>query len=408
MDNNNKDTQKAYSYYKDEMYKKNKGMEGLFSKTQEIYNPVPKIVANMQDFTMKGFGIDSSKNLNKKYEESNSINGYHALIKAIVKRVVLYEETYVEVIPTTEGEHISIVDKDKIVSIKESNGVIKYAKIKGKTTEGEELVREHYNGKYKGINGSEENKIGYITTVSGKADAFVKSDSIRLIHIPKCYALSPIFNKIDRINEFEYFIYAMGRANGDPKLFGKQLTEITEDIKEEFKKLKDKYNLSEKIILTDEKEAELKYIELTGVIIPHFQKQINEMKEAILQDFPEYSVTKAMLGSNVSEETTKTRVLEAAAKVDNIRDEIQEAFKKVFKIIFKSDKLKISFEELFKESADTVIDRYSKLLSLGCISLTTFQEELEKIGIIKNLKEEQTRLKGENEITDPYSNLPKE
>lgn len=398
-------SEKAYAYYKNEMYSNNQGMAGMLSYTKEIYNPVPNLVVTVKQFAKKGWRIDVPERLQKDYLNIDKINDLDKLIGAIIKRQVLFEELYLEVIPRPQGDYINIIDKDMILKVEKVNGEIKYAKLRGENENGKEITKEFYYGIFEEIIAGEKKEVEkkYIIEIDKdekKSDPIPMKEML-LFHIPSSYMIRTIFNKIDRINEYEQFIYAIGKANGEPKLLMKMITRLTDEQKEELGVDKH-FDETEKVIATDEVEAELKYIELSGQIIQYLQSKQNEIKEDIKKDFPELSIMESIQGSNIAENTAVIKLTVVESKIEEIRNELKRALQKCFKVIFQTEDIQIKFSPLIPKDSLKEIEIYSRLYAEGVISKNTYMYKLEELEIIVSVEKEIQEMEKEDKDGDKY------
>lgn len=398
-------SEKAYAYYKNEMYSNNQGMAGMLSYTKEIYNPVPNLVVTVKQFAKKGWRAIFPERLKNAYELIDNANDIDKLISAIIKRQVLYEELYLEVIPRPTADYINIIEKEMVLEIEKVNGEIKYAKVEGEDDAGNKITKEFFFGRFtEEVDGTIiETEKKYIIEVDkdGNEKEPIPMPEMLLIHIPSSYLINTIFNKIDRINEYEQFIYAIGKANGEPKLLMKMITRLTDEQKAELGVDKH-FDETEKVIATDEVEAELKYIELSGQIIQHLQSKQTDLKDEIKRDFPELSILEAVQGSNIALNTAVVKLTVVESKIEEIRNELRKALEKCFKTIFKTDEIKLKFSDIIPKDLEKEINVYSRLYSEGVISRQTYMQQLEQLQIISSTEEEIKQISKEEKTGEGY------
>lgn len=397
---------RALAYYEHRMYKDGKGMPGVFHKTKEIYNPIPKCVTSIKNLSSKGLEIGVASHLQSQYEKIDAVNGLRKLSKACFKRGALYEKLYLEQLPRPEGDYINIIENSMVKKVERRAGEIVYINIEGEDETGQKVVKEYFFGEFE-ENEETVTKKYLLQTVNGE------TENISIKHMPVVeldgeYKIYPLLNKVDRINEYEQFIYSQGKANGDILLFLKKIEEIAEDDEEGEKlreTLKKKHEEITRVLSSDDEQSAAQYLEITGSIISHLESRIQDIKTWIMEEYPEIYLSKIMEGSNISEETQIMKTSDVVAKIEAMRDGFTIAIRKMLSLILGTtpDNITVSYADIIPTNSIEKARFYQELKAGGYISLSTFLEKLEELGIIGSAEEEKKALENEKKSDDFYS-----
>lgn len=337
----------ARGYYYSNMYAENLAVvPGLFDESIPVFNAVPKVV-NIASALAIGGEIEPS------YEDSEYVQNIIdklaleqektfmcrdlILGKSILVEIQSLENRDEDVAETafddTEFPYtMSYYPSDEYEIVSEGNRIL-WAKIKGiklqlneEGTEYEEVeVEKIYIRKDDGTAES------YVLQGDEKSEEVVYEDGVLpLVEITTTYDMKQLFYSVDRHNELESFIRNILYLAGEPILAGLGLDKINTATAEtinadRYKKLKALFSKSE--------NAKLQMLEIQGSSAKIMIEKQDKIVEAIIKDYPEYSISEVLSGSNVSEETTRIRLTEILSRVSEVRRNMEIGINNIIGII---------------------------------------------------------------------------
>lgn len=334
-------------YYYSNMYSEGLGViANIFDETIPVFNAVPKVVNIASALAVGG-------NIEPAYEDSEYVANIIDKLALeqekifmcrdlILGKSILVEIQSLDNRPEDEPETafddtefpytISYYPSDEYEIVSEGNRIL-WAKIKGiklqlndEGTEYEEVeVEKIYIRK---DDGSAES---YVMDGDNKTDEVVYEDGVLpLVEITTTYDMKQLFYSIDRHNELESFIRNILYLAGEPILAGIGLDKISTQQADtingdRYKKLKALFSKSD--------QAKVQMLEIQGSSARIMIEKQKAIVEAIIKDYPEYSISEVLSGSNVSEETTRIRLTEILSRVSEVRRNMEMGINKIIGII---------------------------------------------------------------------------
>ncbi|MGL4998920.1 MAG: hypothetical protein ACRC5T_08150, partial [Cetobacterium sp.] len=191
-----------------------------------------------------------------------------------------------------------------------------------------------------------------------------------LVEITTTYDMKQLFYSVDRHNELESFIRNILYLAGEPILAGMGLDRINTSTAEtinsdRYKKLKALFSRSE--------NAKIQMLEIQGTSARIMIEKQRAIVEAIIKDYPEYSIGEVLAGSNVSEETTRIRLTEILARVSEVRKNIELGINKIIGIVSfldgkEIDKSYVTFGNMTDSNIKDTLDMVILAMQNGLIS----------------------------------------
>ncbi|MGL5712346.1 MAG: hypothetical protein ACRCX2_04950 [Paraclostridium sp.] len=337
----------ARGYYYSNMYSENLGViNGLFDESVPVFNAVPKVV-NIASALAIGGDIEPS------YEDSEYVQTIIDKLALeqektfMCRDLILGKSILVEIqslenrdedIPETAFDDtefpytMSYYPSDEYEVVSEGNRIL-WAKIKGIKLQLNDEQTEYVEVEVEKIYIRKEDGTAesYVMQGDEKSEEVVYEDGvIPLVEITTTYDMKQLFYSIDRHNELESFIRNIFYLAGEPILAGIGLDKINTATAEtinsdRYKKLKALFSKSE--------NAELKMLEINGASSKIMIEKQEKIVEAIIKDYPEYSISEVLSGSNVSEETTRIRLTEILSRVSEVRRNMEMGINNIIGII---------------------------------------------------------------------------
>jgi len=336
----------ARAYYNSSMYDKHLGViANIFDETIPVFNAVPK-VTNIASALAVGGNIEPS------YSDmgwvSDTISGLALeqeklfmcrdliLSKSILCEIQKIDRDDSSEVFENEDSSFPYVlayyPSDEYEIMSEGNRIL-YAKIRGiqlvLNSDGDGYSEQPVQKVY--IRGDDGKAITYIVANGQKTEIEeCEGGILPLVEITTTYDMKQLFYAIDRYNELESFSRNILFLAGEPMLVGTGIDKI--DKKKAQKMQADQYKKL-KSLFTNQKEAELKLIEIKGDSAKTMLERQKHLVESIIKDYPEYSISEVLSGSNVSEETTKIRLTEILSRVNEVRRNMNIGLNKILGII---------------------------------------------------------------------------
>lgn len=377
----------AKAYYHSNMYTDDLAViPNIFDEAIPVFNAVPKVV-NIASALAIGGNIEPS------YEDSEYVDNIVDKLALnqekifmtrdlILGKSILVEIQSLENRSEDEAETgyddnefpytISYYPSNEYELISEGNRIL-YAKIEG--------IKLALNEEEDGYDEVKVEKI-YIRKEDGSAISYVmesgeKSDEVEyeggvlpLVEISTTYDMKQLFYSVDRHNELESFIRNILYLAGEPILAGLGLDKITTQTadtinNDRYKKLKALFSKNEL--------ARIQMLEIQGSSAKIMIEKQKAIVEAIIKDYPEYSISEVLAGSNVSEETTRIRLTEILSRVSEVSKNMETGINQIISIISfldgkEMDKKFIKFGSMLNSNVKDILDMVVTALENGLIS----------------------------------------
>lgn len=336
------------SYYYSTQYSDNNFVvNNLFPETIPVFNAVPKVV-NIATALAVGSPIEPSYSetefveniIDKMSLEQEKIFLTRDLIlgKSILVEVQTINSNTAETDKASDGTNddfpyiLSYYPSDEYEVISRGNEIL-YAEINGV-----QLTLPEDGGKPE----KEDVKKIYIKKQDGTAMSYVEVGDERrdetiyeggvlpLVEITTTYDMKQLFYSVDRHNELECFIRNIFYLAGDPIIVGSGIDRISgrtagEVGQDKYKKLTVLYN--------KDPQSSMKLLEIQGSSARVMLEKQRALVNAIIKDYPEYSISDVLAGSNVSEETTRIRLTEILSRVQEVRRNVEIGLNKIIGIV---------------------------------------------------------------------------
>lgn len=332
----------ARAYYNSTMYADNKQViDKIFEDTLPVFNAIPKVV-----------NIASALAIGGDIEPCDKDDG---AVKDIIKNLALEQEKSFIAKELILGKSVLIEIENTENEPEESTGDFKY-KMAYYSSDEYEIISVGFDILYAKIEGTrfelndtgdeyvekKVNKIFIKDRDSGTAKSYIEVDGekedeviydkgiLPLVEINTTYDMTQLFYSVDRYNEFEALIRQLLYLAGEPILAGLGLDKVqskaTNDMKNDrFKK--------QKMVFTKSETAKLSLLEIQGNSARVMIEKQRAIIENIIKDYPEYSISEVLSGSNISEETTRIRMTEVLSRVSELRKNIELGINRLVAII---------------------------------------------------------------------------
>ena len=368
----------ARAYYNSTMYEdKKQVISTLFTDTLPVFNAIPKVV-NIAAALAIGGDIESCK---KDDEYVKNIIKYLALEQEksfMAKELILGKSILIEIENTEDIDDETnsdfkykmsyySADEYEIISV---GFDILYAKIEG--------TRFELNDTKDAYTSKKVNKIFIRDKETGTAKSYIEVDGekedeiiydkgvLPLVEINTTYDMTQLFYSVDRYNEFEALIRQLLYYAGEPILAGLGLDKVKNTVADSIKE--DRFK-KQKMLWTKSETAKLSLLEIQGSSARVMIEKQRAIIENIIKDYPEYSISEVLSGSNISEETTRIRMTEVLSRVSELRKNIELGLNRLISVI--------SFLD-----GKNMEDRY---ITLGNMIDTNLKEMLQSLEIAINL-----------------------
>lgn len=331
----------ARAYYNSTMYDDGlQATEGIFDTVLPVFNAIPKVV-NIASALSVGGDIESVHQ-DKEWVDNVVKNIMLEQEKAFIAReLILGKSVLIEIQAEQENPvdvdfpyNLSYYSSDEYELISVGQDIYQ-AKISGVkfvlNDDGTEYTEVEVEKVYIKNNETGEAK-SYIVDENGdKQEEITYPDGkLPLVEITTTYDMKQLFFSIDRYNEYESFIRSILYLAGEPIIAGIGLDRIQKQAKEDMAKDRMK---KQKTLFTRTETAKLQLLEINGSSAKVMIEKQHGIVENIIKDYPEYSISEVLSGSNVSEETTRIRLTEILSRVTELRRNLERGFNKVIGVI---------------------------------------------------------------------------
>lgn len=414
------DTAKAY-YYSSMYTDKLNVVDGLFDETIPVFNAVPKVV-NIASALAVGAELEPSyednewvslaiEHLALEQEKSfmcrDLILGKSILVE-ITSADLAGDEDQAETAYDEQNKefpyNISYYPSDEYEIVSEGNRIL-WAKIKGLKLQMNEEGTEYEEVEVEKI---------YIKKEDGTAESYVlegeeKSNEVQyeggvlpLVEITTSYDMKQLFYSVDRHNELESFIRNILFLAGEPILAGiglERLNGQTADTinNDRYKKLK--------ALFTKSETAKVQMLEIQGTSADKMMDKQRQIVEAIIKDYPEYSISEVLSGSNVSEETTRIRLTEVLSRISEVKKNMEIGINKILGIIAFLDgkelgKNYVKFGEATGANIESLLNVVVLALTNGLISRRSAMYQIKDLFIGEDVDIEIAEIEKEGGTVD--------
>jgi len=389
----------------------------VFDETIPVFNAVPKVV-NIASALSVGGKIEPSNEDTDWIEDVIDNLGLEQEKLFMCRDLILSKSILCEIQNRTDDEEdiaifeneetefpyiLSYYPSDEYEIISQGNRIL-YAKV--------DAVQLVYDSESEEYTSEEVSKI-FIRDDQGVARSWIESGDeklneieyengiLPLVEITTTYDMKQLFYTIDRHNELEAFSRNILFLAGEPILTGTGIDRIGKDSAstindDRYKKLKSLWSKSP--------EANLKMIEISGNSARVMLEKQQYLAEAITKDYPEYSISEVLSGSNVSEETTRIRLTEILSRVSEVRRNMEIGINKILALIafFEGKepvKKYVKLDNLTDTNISDLLPVLVSALENNLISKESAMSNIKKLFIGENLELEKSRIENESSAT---------
>jgi len=408
----------ARAYYYSNMYNDDLSViTDVFDETIPVFNAVPKVV-NIASALSVGGKIEPSNEDTDWIEDVIDNLGLEQEKLFMCRDLILSKSILCEIQNRTDDEEdiaifeneetefpyiLSYYPSDEYEIISQGNRIL-YAKV--------DAVQLVYDSESEEYTSEEVSKI-FIRDDQGVARSWIESGDeklneieyengiLPLVEITTTYDMKQLFYTIDRHNELEAFSRNILFLAGEPILTGTGIDRIGKDSAstindDRYKKLKSLWSKSP--------EANLKMIEISGNSARVMLEKQQYLAEAITKDYPEYSISEVLSGSNVSEETTRIRLTEILSRVSEVRRNMEIGINKILALIafFEGKepvKKYVKLDNLTDTNISDLLPVLVSALENNLISKESAMSNIKKLFIGENLELEKSRIENESSAT---------
>jgi hypothetical protein len=413
----------ARGYYYSNMYANSLGViEDLFDESIPVFNAVPKVV-NIASALAIGGVIEPSYEDNEYVQNVIDRLALEQEKTFMCRDLILGKSILVEIqslenrdedVPETAYDDtefpytMSYYPSDEYEIVSEGNRIL-WAKIKGvklKMNE-EQTAYEEVEVEKIYIRKEDGTAESYVMEGDEKTEEVVYEDGILpLVEITTTYDMKQLFYSIDRHNELESFIRNILFLAGEPILAGMGLDKINTATAEtinsdRYKKLKALFSKSE--------NAKLQMLEIQGSSARIMIEKQKAIVEAIVKDYPEYSISEVLSGSNVSEETTRIRLTEILSRVSEVRRNMEIGFNNIIGIISflegkEIDKQYVTFGSMTDINLKDTLDMVILAMQNGLISKKSAMYQIRNLYIGEDIDTELAEIEADDKLKEEVTN----
>lgn len=415
--NGNAYIQVARAYYNSTMYdEKVQAMSGIYKDVLPVFNAVPKVVNIASALAIGGsiepahpdneFVVDVVKNLQleeeKPFMARELILGKSILVE--IQNNGLSSGDNSTAFEDTDFKYNMAYyssDEYEIVSVGQD---ILYAKVDGVVFKLNDDKTEYSEQKVSKIfikdNETGEAKSYVLDTDGNKTDEIVYPNGILpLIEIVTTYDMKQLFYSVDRHNEFESFIRSILYLAGEPIIAGIGLDKVQKQAQDAMSQDRMK---KQKMLFSRSETAKLQLLEITGSSARVMIEKQQGIVENIIKDYPEYSISEVLSGSNVSEETTRIRLTEILSRITELRTSIEKGINKIIGIIAfyegkEMEEVYVSLGDMIDANIKDKLETIQIALQNNIISKESAMANIKELFIGEDVDLELERIKNEKE-----------
>lgn len=400
----------ARAYYNSTMYDDGlQATEGIFDNVLPVFNAIPKVV-NIASALSVGGDIESV-HPDKEWVDNVVKNIMLEQEKSFIARELILGKSVLIEVQTEQENPVDVdfpynlsyysADEYELISVGQD---IYQAKISGVkfvlNDEGTEYTEVEIEKVYIKNNETGEAKSYVIDENGDKQEEITYPDGkLPLVEITTTYDMKQLFFSIDRYNEYESFIRSILYLAGEPIIAGIGLDRIQKQAKEDMAKDRMK---KQKTLFTRTETAKLQLLEINGSSAKVMIEKQHGIVENIIKDYPEYSISEVLSGSNVSEETTRIRLTEILSRVTELRRNLERGFNKVIGVIAFLDgkdeeERYITLGDMVDTNMKDILDNVVTAYTNGLISRKSAMAQIKEMFINEDYEEELAEVLKEEE-----------
>lgn len=400
----------ARAYYNSTMYDDGlQATDGIFDNVLPVFNAIPKVV-NIASALSVGGDIESVHS-DKEWVDNVVKNIMLEQEKSFIARELILGKSVLIEVQTEQENPVDVdfpynlsyysADEYELISVGQD---IYQAKISGVkfvlNDEGTEYTEVEIEKVYIKNNETGEAKSYVIDENGDKQEEISYPDGkLPLVEITTTYDMKQLFFSIDRYNEYESFIRSILYLAGEPIIAGIGLDRIQKQAKEDMAKDRMK---KQKTLFTRTETAKLQLLEINGSSAKVMIEKQHGIVENIIKDYPEYSISEVLSGSNVSEETTRIRLTEILSRVTELRRNLERGFNKVIGVIAFLDgkdeeERYITLGDMVDINMKDILDNVVTAYTNGLISRKSAMAQIKEMFINEDYEEELAEVLKEEE-----------
>lgn len=404
------------AYYNSTMYSdKLQATEQIFDQVLPVFNAIPKVV-NIASALSVGGDI-TSVHEDKEWVDNVVKNLMLEQEKSFMARELILGKSILIEIQTEQENPVDndfqynmsyySSDEYELISVGQD---IYQAKINGVqfvlNEEGTEYTEVEVEKIYIKNNETGEAK-SYILDENGDVqDEITYPDGkLPLVEITTTYDMKQLFFSIDRYNEYESFIRSILYLAGEPILTGIGLDRIQKQAKEDISTDRMK---KQKTLFTRTNDAKLQLLEINGSSARIMIEKQRSIVENIIKDYPEYSISEVLSGSNVSEETTRIRLTEILSRVAELRRSLERGINKLIGVVAfldgkEEEERYITFGDMVDTNTKDVLASVVTAFNAGLITKKSAMAQIKRMFINEDYEAEYNELIREEEENEQGS-----
>ena len=400
----------ARAYYNSTMYDDGlQATEGIFDNVLPVFNAIPKVV-NIASALSVGGDIESV-HPDKEWVDNVVKNIMLEQEKSFIARELILGKSVLIEIQTEQENPVDVdfsynlsyysADEYELISVGQDIYQAKIAGVKFVLNdEGTEYTEVEIEKVYIKNNETGEAK-SYVIDENGdmQEEITYPDGKLPLVEITTTYDMKQLFFSIDRYNEYESFIRSILYLAGEPIIAGIGLDRIQKQAKEDMAKDRMK---KQKTLFTRTETAKLQLLEINGSSAKVMIEKQHGIVENIIKDYPEYSISEVLSGSNVSEETTRIRLTEILSRVTELRRNLERGFNKVIGVIAFLDgkdeeERYITLGDMVDTNMKDILDNVVTAYTNGLISRKSAMAQIKEMFINEDYEEELAEVLKEEE-----------
>lgn len=400
----------ARAYYNSTMYDDGlQATEGIFDNVLPVFNAIPKVV-NIASALSVGGDIESV-HPDKEWVDNVVKNIMLEQEKSFIARELILGKSVLIEVQTEQENPVDVdfpynlsyysADEYELISVGQDIYQAKIAGVKFVLNdEGTEYTEVEIEKVYIKNNETGEAKSYVIDENGDKQEEITYPDGkLPLVEITTTYDMKQLFFSIDRYNEYESFIRSILYLAGEPIIAGIGLDRIQKQAKEDMAKDRMK---KQKTLFTRTETAKLQLLEINGSSAKVMIEKQHGIVENIIKDYPEYSISEVLSGSNVSEETTRIRLTEILSRVTELRRNLERGFNKVIGVIAFLDgkdeeERYITLGDMVDTNMKDILDNVVTAYTNGLISRKSAMAQIKEMFINEDYEEELAEVLKEEE-----------
>lgn len=400
----------ARAYYNSTMYDDGlQATEGIFDNVLPVFNAIPKVV-NIASALSVGGDIESV-HPDKEWVDNVVKNIMLEQEKTFIARELILGKSVLIEIQTEQENPVDVdfpynlsyysADEYELISVGQDIYQAKIAGVKFVLNDdGTEYTEVEIEKVYIKNNETGEAKSYVIDENGDKQEEITYPDGkLPLVEITTTYDMKQLFFSIDRYNEYESFIRSILYLAGEPIIAGIGLDRIQKQAKEDMAKDRMK---KQKTLFTRTETAKLQLLEINGSSARVMIEKQHGIVENIIKDYPEYSISEVLSGSNVSEETTRIRLTEILSRVTELRRNLERGFNKIIGVIAFLDgkdeeERYITLGDMVDTNMKDILDNVVTAYTNGLISRKSAMAQIKEMFINEDYEEELAEVLREEE-----------